>query len=145
MEIKRISNKLLVLGLLLAFTATTFFFQSCKKKEHKLDILQEELLSKGYEGSFDRAGRMEKMAIGVFGVKDRLLFHHDNFFATFIELDEEKNFEEIANQILPIISESVEKDEIKSVKDNIFTNENLVMIYHGESPDEEFLEVFKNI
>jgi len=86
---------------------------------------------------------MEKTALGVFGVKDRMIYTHKDFYAAFIEIDNEKDFEDIKNNILPIISENFEED-IESAEDNFIINKNLVMIYHGEY-DNEFIELFNSI
>ncbi len=145
METKGKSNKILVFNVLLIFTVTIFVFQSCKQDEHKLDLLHEQLVNKGYDGYFDRAGRIEKTALGAFGVKDRMSYSDGTFFATFIELDEENGFEDLLNHILPIISERIDNDKIKAAEDNTVTNKNLVMIYHGKKLDDNFLRIFESI
>jgi len=143
MKIKTIYKKALLLTGLLIFLSTALFFQSCKRKDNKLDKLEGLFINNGYEGSFNRAGRMEKTALGVFGVKYRMIYTHKDFYAAFIEIDNEKDFEDIKNNILPIISENFEED-IESAEDNFIINKNLVMIYHGEY-DNEFIELFNSI
>ncbi len=145
MKVKTIGKKAFLVSILLVFAATTMIFHSCKKEERMLDTLQEQIVANGYDGSFDRAGRIEKTALRVFGVKDRLMYNRDNCYAVFIEFDENRDFEEISNQVMPIILENVDKDELKTVEENTLFNKNLVMIYYGDSFDNDFLEIFKNI
>ncbi len=143
MKMKYLKNYLLIV-----FVVPFLFFQSCKDEESKLELLQEQLLQNGYDDFFDKPGRMEKTALNVVGIKDALIYSSDELYVVFIEIDKDKDFDDISQKVLPIILNNISQEDMEKVKtmqDNMVTNEDLAMLYYGELRDDKLSDIFKNI